>query len=382
MGSQPLRLLGSDDVRESLAGKLKTARSLAEMSTRAVAAKLSTRFPISHATLANYENGRSTPPLDVLAELAELYGRPINWFLERGKGLTGVQYRNLKSRVRMSDLHRFEAEIQRWIDGYVTLEQRLDRPLAASVEVFHAPGDVTPVELSLEVRRRLDIEAKDEPIPSVVEVLEKFGVRVLENPTELSVDGMAAKYGDEYVVALNPTVPHDRIRLSAAHELAHVLYGDCETEGPGTKAAETRAFEFASHLLLSNGQLKKAFEGQSMVRLVQFKEKYGISLAAMIYRAEKQGFISKQVAKSLWIAFAERGWKTNEPGTVRQDRSTRFELLIEEAIQSNKLSMKEVADLCGVRPDAIRARVDYAMGIRRNDAPKDEGADTVRFPER
>src|SRR4051794_14689857 len=115
MGTHSLRLTGGDDVRESLAGKLKTARSLAELSTRAVAAKLSNRFAISHATLANYENGRSVPPLDVLAGLAGLYGRPINWFLERGKGLTGVQYRNLKSRVRMSDLHRFEAEVQRWI---------------------------------------------------------------------------------------------------------------------------------------------------------------------------------------------------------------------------------------------------------------------------
>src|SRR5271165_7198350 len=108
MGSRPLRVEGGDDVRDSLAGKLKTARSLVGMSTRAVSMKLAKRFPISHATLANYESGRTVPPLDVLAALAELYERPINWFLERGKGLTGVQYRNLKSRVRMLDLHMFE----------------------------------------------------------------------------------------------------------------------------------------------------------------------------------------------------------------------------------------------------------------------------------
>lgn len=379
MGNQPLRVLGGSDVRESLASKLKTARSLTGMSTRAVAAKLSKSFPISHATLANYESGRSVPPLDVLAALAELYERPINWFLEQGKGLTGVQYRNLKSRVRMSELHRFEAEVQRWIDGYVALELRLNRPLTPTVEVFHAENDITPVELSLKVRSHLGIEKDDVPIPSVVEVLEKFGIRVLENPTDLRIDGMAARYGDEYVVVLNPNVSHDRTRLSAVHELAHVIYGDCETEEAAAKATETRAFEFASHFLLSNGQLKRAFEGQSMVRLVQFKEKYGISLAAMIYRAEKQGFISKQTAKSLWVAFAKRGWRTNEPGVVRPDRATRFEQLIDEALLNTRLSMKEVADLCGVRPDAIRGRLDYAMGIRGNDAPGDDGADTIQF---
>ena len=78
-------------MRASLANKLKAARTLTGMSTRAVAAMFSRRFPISHATIANYESGRSTPPLDILAALAELYDRPLNWFLEHGKCLTGVR---------------------------------------------------------------------------------------------------------------------------------------------------------------------------------------------------------------------------------------------------------------------------------------------------
>ena len=68
--------MGEDNMRESLAAKLKTARSLIGMSTRAVATKLTNRFPISHATIANYESGRSMPPMDILAALAELYERP------------------------------------------------------------------------------------------------------------------------------------------------------------------------------------------------------------------------------------------------------------------------------------------------------------------
>jgi len=382
MNNQPLQFSVRDNVRESLAGKLKTARSLAELSTRAVAQKLSKRFPISHASLANYESGRSTPSLDLLAALADLYERPINWFLEGGKSLSDVQYRNLKSRVLMSDLHRFEAEVQRWLDGYVSIERRLDCPLKPSIDFHQVTDEVTPIELSLRVRRYLNIGSEVDPIQSVVEILEKFGIRVLENQTNLCLDGMAAKFGSELVVVLNPDMPHDRMRLMAAQELAHFLYQDSKLKNTVTKGIEARASEFASYLLLTNGQLKRAFEGRSMVRLVQFKEKYGISLAAMIYRAEKLEFISTQMAKSLWSAFAERGWKTNEPGVVRQDRARRFESLIEEAIYSSKLSMKEVADLCGVKADAIRFRLDYAMGIRREHAPGDEGADTVKLPDR
>ena len=100
----------------------------------------------------------------------------------------------------------------------------------------------------------------------------------------------------------------------------------------------------------------------------------------MVYRAEKLGFIRKTNAKFLWVEFARRGWKTNEPGNVRPDRATRFEQLIDEAILSNRLSLKEVADLSGVRPGTIRDRLNYAMGIRGNDVPEDDGTKAIQFP--
>ena len=368
-------------MRASLANKLKAARTLTGMSTRAVAAMLSRRFPISHATIANYESGRSTPPLDILAALAELYDRPLNWFLEHGKCLTGVRYRNLKSKVRMADLHRFEADVQRWIDAYVTLELRLKRPLKPTIKNFRAKDGAKPDELARDARRKLGIEREDEPILSVVEILERFGIRTIENPTDLRIDGLAAKYGDEYVVVLNPSVSTDRRRLNAAHELGHVLYGDCDSDVPESKDLEARAFDFASHLLLPNSQLKRAFEGRSMVRLVQFKERFGISLAAMIYRAEKLSFISKQDAKiALDRVLPHGGWRTVEPGVVRPDRATRFEQLIDEAVLANKLSLKEIADLSGVRSEAVRARLNFAMGITSRDVPEEDGTVAVKFP--
>ncbi len=378
MVSRALRVAGGDNVADSLAGKLKTARSLMGLSTRAVSQKLAPRFSISHATIANYESGRTIPPLDVLAALAELYERPLTWFLERGKVLTGVQYRNLKSRVRMLDLHMFEADVQRWVDAYVNLERRLNRRLAQVELPTFGKADQAPDALSRALRRELGLK-EEQPVASVVDLLERFGIRVLENRTSLRIDGLAAKYDGRFIVVLNPAVSNDRTRLNAAHELAHILYGDCETEGDGDKATEQRAFEFASHLLLPNSQLKQAFEGQSMVRLIQFKERFGISLAAMVYRAEKLGFITKPTAKWLWIEFARRGWKTREPGEVRPDRASRFEQLVDEAITSGKLSLKEVADLAGVRPEAIRERLNDAMGLSEG-IPEDEGTNTIQFP--
>lgn len=371
---------GASSMEMSLAAKLKLARQGIGLSTRKVVEKLPTRLKLSHATLANYEKGRSAPPLDVLVALAAVYERPINWFLQRGTPLTNIRYRNLPSRVRISDRHQFEAEVQRWLDAYVAIEQRLDCPLQGEFTDFRANPDESPPELAQRVRRFLNFSATD-PIPSVTDILDRFGIRTIEQPTEFRIDGLAARFGDEPAVVLNPGVSNDRSRLNAAHELAHVIFGDCDKEDTiETKASENRAFEFASVFLLPNAKLKEAFTGQSMVRLVQFKEMYGISLAAMVYRAEKQRYITKPTAKKLWMEFSRRGWRTNEPGTVRPDRATRFEQLLDSALFERRISIREAAGLAGVRPEDIRHRINSAMGLAKDAFSDEEEPPVLRIP--
>ena len=43
------------------------------------------------------------PPVDVLAALADMYKRPLNWFLENRTTLDCFRYRNMRSRVRLSN---------------------------------------------------------------------------------------------------------------------------------------------------------------------------------------------------------------------------------------------------------------------------------------
>ena len=121
-------------VMSQIADKLKRARLATGMSTRAVAARVSKRLGISHATIANYEKGRSVPPVTILAALADVYERPLNWFLENGRSLTDVRYRNVKSKVRVKDRHRFEGEAQRWLEAYTRIEQPPSNIVVAAME--------------------------------------------------------------------------------------------------------------------------------------------------------------------------------------------------------------------------------------------------------
>lgn len=349
-----------------VAAKLKEARIASGLSTHAAADLVSQRFPglqLSHSAIANYEKSARTPGVDVVGALAMIYERQINWFFEPGLPLTGIRYRFLSSRTPVKERHQYECQSQYWLEAYIKLENRLNEPLASrATKKLERASSMTATELAKNVRSKFQLKDSD-PVTSVIDILEAFGIRTIEMPTELPIDGFAARLGSDPVVILNPSSANDRCRLNAGHELGHVLFGDCDSGQPTTRAMDDRAFEFASYLLLSPTQLERAFQGRSAVKLVQYKERYGISMAAMIFRAEKQGIIDAATTKSLWIQFARRGWRAKEPGAVRADRAIRFERLVDQSVSEKMLSWTEASVVTGIKQDQLRQRRDLAMGI-------------------
>jgi len=346
-----------------LAEKLRQARLASGCSTRVIAERLSPKVKVSHATIANYEASRSQPTMDVLAALAVVYDRPLNWFLSKSLTLRNIRYRNRKSRVTQGELGRYEAQSIKWLEAYRATETTLKQPLKADLHNFHFEPGESGKSAAKRLRKSLGLDP-DQKIVSVAELLERLGVRAIELPTDIALDGMAANAGDEYAVILNSTVSSDRARLNAAHEVGHVLAGDCDhedidNEGPNEK----RAFEFASHLLLTDDMLKEAFKSKSMVSLVQFKERFGISVAAMIYRGQESGHLSESLAKRIWIEISRRGWRENEPGYVAEDRAVRYERLLDSALLQQRLTLEQAAELSGVRADELRERHEWALGL-------------------
>ena len=361
----------SNQIKYSELGlKLKQARKAVGMSTRHVVTLLPKNLTMSHVTLTNYESGKHQAPLDILAALADVYQRPINWFLEKRPMLTGIHYRNKKSKIGVRELTQFEAVAQQWLGAYRRLDEELNS--IRRKRNFEIAADVTGAEAATAVRKHLKLN-ESEPITSVVEVMEMAGIRVMEMPTNLAIDAMAAHLGEEDVVVLNTNVPNDRSRMNAVHELGHVLFRDYADPKPSNhNLLEKRAFEFASYFLLTKRMLQSAFRGKSMVRLVQFKERFGISLAAMIYRAESEGILSEHHAKQLWIEFSKRGWRREEPGHVKKDRATRFEQILESAIHKKSLTWQQAAKLTGIREDQLQQRLNLAIGM----------CEPMRFPEK
>ncbi len=371
----------STEFLPTLAKRLFRARKTLGISTRAAAELAGPRLQLSHATIANYEKGRSTPPANVLAALASVYGRPIGWFLDEGETLSGIRYRNLTSKVRIGERQRYEACAEKWLEAYIRLETHLDLPLEARSKL-PSTGDLSESDAAESIRSAMKLDDK-EPVPSVTNAMERFGIRVVELPTESRIDGLAARYGEEFVVVLNPDTSNDRARMNAAHETIHVAEGDCEKGDGPNKEQEQRAFNVASRVLLPECQLKEAFRGKSLVRLVSYKERFGISLAAMIYRAQHTDILSASEARWLWMEFSRRGWRRKEPGYVRPDRAIRFEEMLDSAILERRIKgFSEAETILGVAADELRERLKMAMGIkgsREQEEGDDDSPPTIRL---
>lgn len=125
--------------------------------------------------------------------------------------------------------------------------------------------------------------------------------------------------------------------------------------------------------------LREAFVGRSAVKLVQYKERFGISMAAMIYRAEKDGIIDERTSKWLWIQFSRNGWRAKEPGVVRPDRAVRFERLLDESIASKQLSWLDAQAITGASADELKKRRELAMGILGNEENDEEGGSLLKM---
>jgi len=301
--------------------------------------------------------------MEILTALAAVYERPLNWFLSDSLTLSNIRYRNRKSRVRQGDLARYEANGIKWLQAYRSLECTLNTPLTGDLNGFRFEHGETGPAAAKRLRKRLKLGLEDK-VTSVADILERLGVRAIELPTNVAIDGFAATAAGEYIVALNSTVSSDRARLNAAHEVAHALAGDCDTADiDNTGQNEERAFDFASHLLLTEEMLVLAFKERSMVRLVQFKERFGISVAAMIYRARKSGLLEEPIAKRIWMEISRRGWKQNEPGYVAEDRAVRFERLLDAALLDGRITIETAAEVIGVRVDELRERHEWALGL-------------------
>jgi Zn-dependent peptidase ImmA (M78 family) len=197
----------------------------------------------------------------------------------------------------------------------------------------NSDGDVD--EFALDVRHAADIN-EDTGVPNVTRAAERLGCVVLPMENELGKHlGMSTRADETPIIRVsrsNTKVPGDRQRFTVAHELGHILlHSTCPPpeSSAQAKVIEKQAHRFAAAFLLPGDPFLDDLDGVSGGRvtlstLVALKERWGVSIKAMVVRLQQLGRIDADQARSLYKQISARGWNTGEPVHVGNERAVWF----------------------------------------------------------
>lgn len=202
-----------------------------------------------------------------------------------------------------------------------------------------------------------------EPVRNVTRLLERNGAGVIRDlALDMGADDalLLNHHGvtrpdprdDRPLVALFDSGRGDVNRLTAAHELGHLIF-DRSNNSSNSKVREERAFRFGGAFLFPGSVAYDWITPDlPLSGYLAIKTQYGISVSAAIRRGKDLGILTPERYRSLMIQVSTRGWRHNEPGHVEHESPLLLGQAIRQVWQGTPL--KSAANSTGVPERLIK----------------------------
>ncbi|WP_133625946.1 ImmA/IrrE family metallo-endopeptidase [Enemella evansiae] len=153
-------------------------------------------------------------------------------------------------------------------------------------------------------------------------------------------------------------LPGDRQRFTVAHEIGHLAL-HCEQPAPASshesKIVERQAHRFAGSFLAPAEALLAGLEelgGRvTLNTLAHLKQRWGLSIKALVVRFRQLNRIDDAHATSLYRQISARGWNTREPVEVGNEGAHWLTKTLSRQFQSSAAAAKRF----GVDGEVVRA---------------------------
>lgn len=162
------------------------------------------------------------------------------------------------------------------------------------------------------------------PIPDMTLLLENNGIQVTYGDLasgKLDAFSNVSEFDKSFHIFLGTDESTAvRSRMDASHELGHLIlhshlskkFLDDKDKTKRHALIERQAFSFASSFLMPADSFRSDVWMTSLEALLSLKERWKVSVKAMIMRCAQLGMIPEDQVKRLWISYNRR-WKTAEP---------------------------------------------------------------------
>lgn len=309
-------------------------------------AELSAASSIAQGTLSKYETGLLEIPEMAVWQLSRVLRFPSSFFEqnERPYGFPPYHYRKRK-KLSAKTLGRIVAE----------MNIKRMHIKALSISFPDRPNGFIPEidrdEYHGQIKKRLDVEdvartlremwmLPPGPVPNMVELLEENGAILVpcDFGTDL-LDAMSQRIdGMPVLIFVNVNAPADRLRLTLAHELGHMVLHTTTLHDDDTMEAE--ADEFAGAFLLPADEIRPQLRRFDLRQLANMKMYWRVSMAAIAVRADRLNLITPYQKKTFWMEMGRLGYRRREPNEPPREQPKRLKQMV--AFHRNKLGYSDL----------------------------------------
>lgn len=333
--------------------RLRSARKMAGLSMEDLVKKAG--GVVTKQSISKYEKGMMKPSSDVLIRLASALGvKPEFFFRHTTIELSRMQFRK-RAKLPVKIIESLKQRTIDFLERYI----ELDSILGIQGKFYNplrnfAITNIQDVETaSLKLREAWELGLA--PISNFLELLEENGIKVYEVQNIDDFDGLSARVSDLHVMVINRDLSTDRIRFTAAHELAHIL---CEF--PKDSEKEKLCHAFAGAFLLPKAilerELMKKREQITLWELEEIKQIYGISIQAIVKRAHILGIVSDFYYRNFQVMLNRKGWNKKEPVEYEgREEAIRFKQLLHYGVSEEIITLSRGAELANMSlPDFMK----------------------------
>lgn len=278
---------------------------------------------VSRQALAQFESGQTQPRPEVLSSIVAETHQPISFFTSQKRytpsSLGQPFWRSLKrttTNYRSRTVRRLEwaLEITKHIEEYIKLPV-VNLP---DVDFDHEwPEEIYTDKIEqIADNLRMHWGLGFEPIEHLEKHLEANGIILIrENVLTDDMDAVSRwQSGRPFILYAEEVKSAPRIYFNLAHELGHmILHAGVEVNSKNIDRIEKQANGFAGAFLLPQKTFSREALRSSIEHFRILKSRWGVAIAAMIYRCKDLNIITKHQYSYLWRQMNAQGIRKKEP---------------------------------------------------------------------
>jgi Zn-dependent peptidase ImmA (M78 family)/DNA-binding XRE family transcriptional regulator len=312
---------------------------------------------VSPQSVSQYEHGKQSPSPEMLSLISDKLNVPLSYFT-RDIGPDEANPIYWRGRTTATRSARDRAEIRliwiREIIDYLSIFFEFPR---LDIPAFDLPKDFREISTDdLEdaaSHARSHWQIADGPMPDILLEMENNGIivsRIYVGAEKLDAFSQwSSSHKVPFVVLGRDKASAVRQRFDAAHELAHIcLHRNIDPKRLNTasdyKILEDQAHYFASSFLLPPNEFANDLWTPTLDGMLALKERWKVSVGAMIKRCETLDIVDEEGARRLWINYNRRGWRKTEPfdGKIEKERPRLLRRSVSQLLADREQTVSQI----------------------------------------